>query len=56
MAITVTVIGGPAVRQRLAGRGPAGDAAHERGLEATILDSPAYGRYAERRRRDGAGR
>ncbi len=28
----------------------------ERGLEATILDSPAYGRYAERRRRDGAGR
>ena len=27
----------------------------ERGLEATILDSPAYGRYAERRRRDGAG-
>jgi len=27
-------------------------AALERGLEATILDSPAYGRYAERRRRD----
>ena len=28
----------------------------ERGLEAAILDSPAYGRYAERRRRDGGGR
>ena len=25
----------------------------ERGLEAAILDSPAYGRYAERRRREG---
>jgi hypothetical protein len=29
-------------------------AALERGLEATVLDSPAYRRYAERRRREGA--
>jgi hypothetical protein len=29
-------------------------AALERGLEATVLDSPAYRRYAERRRRDVA--
>lgn len=28
----------------------------ERGLDATVLASPAYGRYSERRRREGHGR
>jgi hypothetical protein len=27
----------------------------ERGLDATVLHSPAYARYSERRRREGHG-